>query len=110
MCVCVCVFFFFFLLINSSDSVLVIVALCLQFSLSCSLSLSFFPPFQHFFPFSSLDIYLCLFTGMTFSSKTISDSLNSKAKSAVRKGSTLMKPTASQLAKQNRALQNAASR
>ncbi|XP_061357794.1 protein TPX2-like [Gastrolobium bilobum] len=46
---------------------------------------------------------LQLTTGMTFSSKTISGNLNSKAKPAMMKGSTLMKPTASQLAKQNRA-------
>ncbi|CAL0331674.1 unnamed protein product [Lupinus luteus] len=41
------------------------------------------------------------FKGMTFSSKTINDGLNLKAKSATKKGSTLLKPTASQLAKQN---------
>ncbi|KAH1189342.1 hypothetical protein GmHk_20G057133 [Glycine max] len=40
-------------------------------------------------------------SGMTFSSKTIGGNLNSKVKSAVMKGSTLMKPTASLLAKQN---------
>ncbi|XP_029129480.1 protein TPX2 isoform X3 [Cajanus cajan] len=40
-------------------------------------------------------------TGLTFGSKTISNNLNSMAKSAVPKSSTLMKPTASQLAKQN---------
>ncbi|KAF1872464.1 hypothetical protein Lal_00016763 [Lupinus albus] len=40
-------------------------------------------------------------TGLTVCSKKVRDSLNSKAKSAVRKSSTLMKPTASQLAKQN---------
>ncbi|TKY70881.1 TPX2 protein [Spatholobus suberectus] len=40
-------------------------------------------------------------TGLTFSSKTISGNLNSKVKSAVMKCSTLMKPTASQLAKLN---------
>ncbi|KAG5076858.1 hypothetical protein JHK82_055553 [Glycine max] len=39
--------------------------------------------------------------GMTFSSKTIGGNLNSKVKSAVMKGSTLMKRTASLLAKQN---------
>nr|KYP56417.1 hypothetical protein KK1_002656 [Cajanus cajan] len=39
--------------------------------------------------------------GLTFGSKTISNNLNSMAKSAVPKSSTLMKPTASQLAKQN---------
>ncbi|KAL4373041.1 hypothetical protein AHAS_Ahas05G0042100 [Arachis hypogaea] len=49
-------------------------------------------------------------TGLTFTSKTTGNSLKSKAKSTVRKGSTLMKPTASQLAKQNRAPQNVASR
>ncbi|KAJ1416062.1 TPX2 central domain [Sesbania bispinosa] len=48
--------------------------------------------------------------GLTFNSKTISDSLNYKAKSAVMKGSTLMKPTASQLAKQNRPPQIVGSR
>lgn len=49
-------------------------------------------------------------TGLTFSSKTISGNLNSKVKSAVMKGSTLMKPTASQLAKQNRPPHNISSR
>ncbi|KAF1861456.1 hypothetical protein Lal_00025783 [Lupinus albus] len=49
-------------------------------------------------------------TGMTFSSKTINDGLNSKAKPAAKKGSTLLKPTASQLAKQNRSTQNVDSR
>ncbi|XP_027918290.1 protein TPX2-like isoform X1 [Vigna unguiculata] len=39
--------------------------------------------------------------GLTFGSKTIGNNLNSKAKSAVSKSSTLMKPTTSQLAKQN---------
>ncbi|CAJ1928196.1 unnamed protein product [Sphenostylis stenocarpa] len=41
-------------------------------------------------------------TGLAFKSKTIHDTLRSKVKPAVVKGSTLMKPTASQLAKQNR--------
>ncbi|MED6167668.1 hypothetical protein PIB30_004885 [Stylosanthes scabra] len=49
-------------------------------------------------------------TGLTFTSKTTGSSLKSKAKSTARKGSTLMKPTASQLAKQNRAPQSVASR
>ncbi|KAG4390812.1 hypothetical protein AAZX31_05G052700 [Glycine max] len=49
-------------------------------------------------------------TGLTFGSKTISNNLNSKAKSAVPKSSTLMKPTASQLAKQNRPSKNIGSR
>ncbi|RDY02719.1 Protein TPX2, partial [Mucuna pruriens] len=49
-------------------------------------------------------------TGLTFNSKTISENLNSKVKSAAMKGSTLMKPTASQLAKQNRAPQIVSSR
>ncbi|CAL0314280.1 unnamed protein product [Lupinus luteus] len=49
-------------------------------------------------------------TGMTFSSKTINDGLSSKAKSARRKCSTLLKPTASQLAKQNHPTQNVGSR
>ncbi|KAG4957841.1 hypothetical protein JHK84_043742 [Glycine max] len=40
-------------------------------------------------------------SGMTFSSKTIGGNLNSKVKFVVMKGSTLMKPTASLLAKQN---------
>ncbi|XP_061348284.1 protein TPX2-like isoform X2 [Gastrolobium bilobum] len=48
--------------------------------------------------------------GLTFGSKTISDSLSSKVKSAVPKSSTLMKPTASQLAKKNRPAQNVGSR
>ncbi|XP_058772914.1 protein TPX2-like isoform X2 [Vicia villosa] len=49
--------------------------------------------------------------GMTFNSKKIGEGLNSKAKSVVMKGlSTLMKPTASQLAKQNRPLQFVGSR
>ncbi|XP_057741515.1 protein TPX2-like isoform X2 [Arachis stenosperma] len=45
-------------------------------------------------------------TGHTFSSKTMSDAVKSKVKSAVPKRSTLMKPTACQLAKQNRSPQN----
>ncbi|MED6131322.1 hypothetical protein PIB30_008655 [Stylosanthes scabra] len=49
-------------------------------------------------------------TGLTFTSKTTGSSLKPKAKSTLRKGSTLMKPTASQLAKQNRAPQSVASR
>ncbi|KHN09779.1 hypothetical protein glysoja_017080 [Glycine soja] len=49
-------------------------------------------------------------TGLTFGSKTISNNLNSKAKSAVPKSSTLMKPTASQLAKQNHPAKNIGSR
>ncbi|KAL2348104.1 hypothetical protein Fmac_002104 [Flemingia macrophylla] len=49
-------------------------------------------------------------TGLTFSSKAISGNLNSKVKSAAMKGSTLMKPTASQLAKQNRPPQIVSSR
>ncbi|TKY55403.1 TPX2 protein [Spatholobus suberectus] len=49
-------------------------------------------------------------TGLTFGSKTISNNLNSKAKSAVQKSSTLMKPTASQLAKQNCPAKNLGSR
>ncbi|XP_027360171.1 protein TPX2-like isoform X2 [Abrus precatorius] len=50
-------------------------------------------------------------TGLTFSSKkTISGNLNSKVKSAAVKGSTLMKPTASLLAKQNRPPQIVGSR
>ncbi|CAL5187575.1 unnamed protein product [Lathyrus oleraceus] len=49
--------------------------------------------------------------GMVFNSKTIGESLNSKVKYAARKGpSTLMKPTASHLAKQNRPLQLVGSR
>ncbi|CAJ2650565.1 unnamed protein product [Trifolium pratense] len=49
-------------------------------------------------------------SGMTFNSRT-GEGLNSKAKSAVSKGSsTLMKPTASQLAKQNRPSQFVGSR
>ncbi|MCI25766.1 protein TPX2-like [Trifolium medium] len=47
---------------------------------------------------------------MTFNSRT-GEGLNPKAKSAVSKGSsTLMKPTASQLAKQNRPSQFVGSR
>ncbi|XLS44621.1 hypothetical protein HN51_001486 [Arachis hypogaea] len=57
-----------------------------------------------------LDMYLCLFIGHTFSSKTMSDAVKSKVKSAVPKKSTLMKPTACQLAKQNRSPQNVGSR
>ncbi|RZB78023.1 Protein TPX2 isoform B [Glycine soja] len=49
-------------------------------------------------------------SGMTFSSKTIGSNLNSKVKSAVMKGSTLMRPTASLLAKQNRPHQIVSSR
>ncbi|XP_068465026.1 protein TPX2-like isoform X1 [Phaseolus vulgaris] len=49
-------------------------------------------------------------TGLTFGSKTISNSLNSKAKSAGSKSSTLMKPTTSQLAKQNLPAKNVGSR
>ncbi|KAE9606919.1 putative TPX2 central domain-containing protein [Lupinus albus] len=64
---------------------------------------------NRFFLFSH-EMYLCLFLGMTFSSKTINDGLNSKAKPAAKKGSTLLKPTASQLAKQNRSTQNVDSR
>nr|KYP67225.1 hypothetical protein KK1_013549 [Cajanus cajan] len=52
----------------------------------------------------------CVFPGLTFSSKANSGNLNSKVKTAVMKGSTLMKPTASQLAKQNRPLQSVSSR
>ncbi|WJX60380.1 hypothetical protein P8452_45596 [Trifolium repens] len=49
--------------------------------------------------------------GLTFNSKTIGEGLSSKAKSVVSKGSsTLMKPTASQLAKQNRPSQFVGSR
>ncbi|KAK7264426.1 hypothetical protein RJT34_32035 [Clitoria ternatea] len=48
--------------------------------------------------------------GLTFGSKTISDSLNSKVKSVVPKSSTLMKATACQLAKQNRPAKNVGSR
>ncbi|KAK7251189.1 hypothetical protein RIF29_34161 [Crotalaria pallida] len=48
--------------------------------------------------------------GLTFCSKTIDENLSSKAKSAVLKSSTLLKPTASQLAKQNRPPKNVASR
>jgi hypothetical protein len=52
-----------------------------------------------------------LFPGMTFNSRTIGEGLNSKAKSAVvKRSSTLMKPTASQLAKQNRPPQIVGSR
>jgi hypothetical protein len=52
-----------------------------------------------------------LFPGLTFNSKTIGEGLSSKAKSVVSKGSsTLMKPTASQLAKQNRPSQFVGSR
>lgn len=57
-----------------------------------------------------LDMCLRHIPGLTFNSKTISGGLNSKAKSAVAKGSTLMKPTASQLAKQNRPPQIVGSR
>ncbi|KAL2321615.1 hypothetical protein Fmac_025994 [Flemingia macrophylla] len=49
-------------------------------------------------------------TALTFGSKTISNNLNSMGKSAVPKSSTLMKPTASQLAKQNRPAKNLGSR
>lgn len=49
-------------------------------------------------------------TGLTFGNKTTSNHLNYKAKSAVPKRSTLMKPTASQLAKQNRPAKNLGSR
>ncbi|KAK7406199.1 hypothetical protein VNO78_07819 [Psophocarpus tetragonolobus] len=49
-------------------------------------------------------------TGMTFSSKTMGANFNSKVKCAAMKGSTLMKPTASQLAKQNRPHQFVSSR
>ncbi|XP_054825398.1 protein TPX2 [Prosopis cineraria] len=51
-------------------------------------------------------------SGFTFysKSKTAWDNLNSKAKSAASKRSTLMKPTASQLAKQNRPPQIVGSR
>ncbi|XP_028762763.1 protein TPX2 isoform X2 [Neltuma alba] len=51
-------------------------------------------------------------TGFTFygESKITWDSMNSKARSAVSKRSTLMKPTASQLAKQNRPPQTVGSR
>ncbi|CAI8589222.1 unnamed protein product [Vicia faba] len=49
--------------------------------------------------------------GMTFNSNKIGQGFNSKTKSTVMKGlSTLMKPTASQLAKQNRPLQFVGSR
>lgn len=49
--------------------------------------------------------------GMTFNSRTIGEGLNSKSKSAVvKRSSTLMKPTASQLAKQNRPPQIVGSR
>ncbi|KAI4327047.1 hypothetical protein L6164_019550 [Bauhinia variegata] len=48
--------------------------------------------------------------GLTFCAKTISDGLNSKAKAAMPKSSTLMKPTASQLAKQNQPPQFVGSR
>ncbi|XP_047168205.1 protein TPX2-like isoform X1 [Vigna umbellata] len=48
--------------------------------------------------------------GLTFSSKTINGNLSSKVKPAAMKGSTLMKPTASQLAKQNRPHQIVSSR
>ncbi|ESW30421.1 hypothetical protein PHAVU_002G152300 [Phaseolus vulgaris] len=48
--------------------------------------------------------------GLTFSSKTINSNLSSKVKPAVVKVSTLMKPTASQLAKQNRPHQIVSSR
>lgn len=52
-----------------------------------------------------------LFPGMTFNSRTIGEGLNSKSKSAVvKRSSTLMKPTASQLAKQNRPPQIVGSR
>ncbi|KAJ1381325.1 TPX2 central domain [Sesbania bispinosa] len=49
-------------------------------------------------------------TGLTFGSKTIGDSLNYKAKSSMLKNSTLMKPTASQLAKKNRSVKGDGSR
>ncbi|MED6171384.1 hypothetical protein PIB30_040246 [Stylosanthes scabra] len=45
-------------------------------------------------------------TGLTFSIKKMSNAVKSKGGSAVPKSSTLMKPTASQLAKQNRPPQN----
>ncbi|XP_052728063.1 protein TPX2 isoform X2 [Vigna angularis] len=48
--------------------------------------------------------------GLTFGSKTITNNLNSKAKSTVSKSSTLMKPTTSQLAKQNLPAKNVGSR
>ncbi|XP_004511630.1 protein TPX2 isoform X2 [Cicer arietinum] len=49
--------------------------------------------------------------GLTFNSKTTGDGLNSKAKFArVKRSSTLMKPTASQLAKQNSPAQIVGSR
>lgn len=48
--------------------------------------------------------------GRTYGSKPISNSLNSNFKSAVPKGSTLMKPTAAQLSRQNRPAKNVGSR
>ncbi|KAK7346926.1 hypothetical protein VNO80_21450 [Phaseolus coccineus] len=59
--------------------------------------------------FFELDINY-IFQGLIFSSKTINDNLSSKVKPAAMKGSTLMKPTASQLAKQNRLHQIVSSR
>lgn len=83
--VLLCIFFIFFILLN-------------------------YYYFQHFI-FVEIDMCFSQFSGMTFNSKKIGEGLNSKAKSAVMKGvSTLMKPTASQLAKQNRPLQFVGSR
>ena len=83
----------------------------LWFSLffSIYLPLSFFPLPQLVYSISAWHVF-CFFLGLTFGSKTISNNLNSKAKSAVPKSSTLMKPTASQLAKQNRPSKNIGSR
>ena len=87
---------------------LLFITLCFCGSLSFSLSICLNP-----FPSASACLfYFCLtcifflFLGLTFGSKTISNNLNSKAKSAVPKSSTLMKPTASQLAKQNHPAKN----
>lgn len=91
---------------------LLFITLCFCGSLSFSLSICLNP-----FPSASACLfYFCLtcifflFLGLTFGSKTISNNLNSKAKSAVPKSSTLMKPTASQLAKQNHPAKNIGSR
>ncbi|XP_027334552.1 protein TPX2-like isoform X2 [Abrus precatorius] len=49
-------------------------------------------------------------TGLNFGNEILGDGLNSKAKSSLPKSSTLMQPTASQLAKQNRCAKYVGSR
>lgn len=76
---------------------------------SLSLSLSFFL-YLNMFILVLHDMYFCLFLGHTSDYKAITDSLSSNAISAVPKSSTSMKPTANQLAKQNRPARNVGSR